>query len=237
MKKLTPMENLRESQDSGYTIIEALMAMVVVSVLMISIAPVLVFATGTRLQARRVELATQAAKTYIDGVRSGAIQVDDTSVNPSTPIIETKELASTANRNTFKVDAPSASGSLSCQNEGYCTTPGAPKRLYCVNLDDTPGCDSNSVKDMIIQAYRSIPEATATNAGNGYLLGVRVYRAGAFKSGVSLLLDPQQQQQSTVTGGIGNIRIPVVQMTTEIGTSSGAAKSGFQNLCARVGCK
>ncbi len=71
---------------------------------------------------------------------------------------------------------------------------------------------------MIIQAYRSIPEASETNAGNGYLLGVRVYRAGAFKSGVSLVLDPQAQQQSTITGGIGNISIPVVQMTTEIGT-------------------
>ncbi len=237
MKKLTPLENLRESPDSGYTIIEALMAMVVVSVLMISIAPVLVFATGTRLQARRVELASQAAKTYIDGVRSGVIPVADTSVTPSTAIIETKVLASTADRNTFKVDAPSASGSLSCQNDGYCTTPGSPKRLYCVNLDDTPGCSPDSVKDMIIQAYRSIPTAGATDPRDGYLLGVRVYRAGAFKSGVTLVLDPQDQQQSTITGGIGNISIPVVQMTTEIGTSSGAAKSGFQNLCARVGCQ
>ena len=233
--KLIQQQNLRESQDSGYTIIEALMAMVVVSVLMISIAPVLVFATGTRLQARRVELATQAAKTYIDGVRSGAIPVANTEVTPITPIIETKELAATADRNTFKVNAPSNLG-LSCLTDGYCTSPGAPNQLYCVNLDDTAGCSPNSVKDMIIQAYRSIPSTTATDPRDGYLLGVRVYRAGAFKSGVTILADPQAQQQSTITGGIGNITIPVVQMTTEIGTSNGAAKSGFQNLCARVGC-
>ncbi|OCQ91429.1 N-terminal cleavage protein [Oscillatoriales cyanobacterium USR001] len=233
MKKLTPLENLRESPDSGYTIIEALMAMVVVSVLMISIAPVLVFATGTRLQARRVELATQAAKTYIDGVRSGAIPVATISGTTITPIIETTVLAQTDDRNTFKVNAPSNLG-LSCSGDGYCQTPAS---LYCVNLDDTAGCSSNSVKDMIIQAYRSIPDAATTDPRQGYLLGVRVYRAGAFKSGVTLVADPQAQQQSTITGGIGNISVPVVQMTTEIGTSSGASKSGFQNLCDRVGCQ
>ncbi|MDF0555812.1 hormogonium polysaccharide secretion pseudopilin HpsB [Kamptonema sp. UHCC 0994] len=237
MTKLTPLENLRQSQDSGYTIIEAIMAMIVVAVLMIAIAPVLVFSTGTRVQARRVELATQAARTYIDGVRSGAILVADTTVNPSTPIIETTVVDPDTNpdREDFKVPAPNNAG-LDCQTDGYCTTPASPNSLYCVNLDDTPGCDPNSVKDMLIQAYRSIPAANQTDPRQGYLLGVRVYRADAFKSGVTLVTDPQEQQQSTISGGIGNPSIPVVQMTTEIGTSSGAAKSGFQNLCARVGC-
>jgi type II secretory pathway pseudopilin PulG len=38
---------------------------------MVGIAPVLVLSVATRVQARRVELGTQAARTYIDGVRSG----------------------------------------------------------------------------------------------------------------------------------------------------------------------
>lgn len=233
MNKLTPLENLRQSQDSGYTILEAMMAMVVVAVLMIAIAPVLVFATGTRVQARRVELASQAARTYIDGVKSGAIPVATISGTTITPIIETMVLASTDDRNTFNVPAPNNAG-LSCQNDGYCQTPTS---LYCVNLDDDPGCKPESVKDMLIQAYRSIPEANKTDPRQGYLLGVRVYRADAFKSGVTLVADPQKQQQSTISGGIGNPSIPVVQMTTEIGTSSGAAKSSFQNLCDRIGCQ
>lgn len=232
MNKLTRLEHLRQSQDSGYTILEAMMAMVVVAVLMIAIAPVLVFATGTRVQARRVELATQAARTYIDGVRSGAIAVADTTVNPSTPIIETTELDPGTNREDFKVPAPDNAG-LICQEDGYCQNPAS---LYCVNLDDDPGCKPESVKDMIVQAYRSIPAANQTDPRQGYLLGVRVYRADAFKPGVTLVADPQEQQQSTITGGIGNPSIPVVQMTTEIGTSSGAANSSFQNLCDRVGC-
>jgi type II secretory pathway pseudopilin PulG len=51
--------------------------MIVVSVLMIAIAPVMAFSVATRVQARRVELATQAARTYIDALRTGAIKPDD----------------------------------------------------------------------------------------------------------------------------------------------------------------
>jgi len=66
-------QNVSKPRDGGYTIIESLVAMIVVSVLMIAIAPVMAFSVATRVQARRVELATQAAKTYIDALRTGAI--------------------------------------------------------------------------------------------------------------------------------------------------------------------
>jgi type II secretory pathway pseudopilin PulG len=58
---------------SGYTILEGLMAVVVVSVMLLAIGPVIAFSVGTRVQAKRVELATQAARSYIDGVKSEAI--------------------------------------------------------------------------------------------------------------------------------------------------------------------
>ncbi|MCF3609257.1 prepilin-type cleavage/methylation domain-containing protein [Planktothrix agardhii 1033] len=58
---------------SGYTILEGLMAVVVVSVMLLAIGPVIAFSVGTRVQAKRVELATQAGKSYIDGVKSEAI--------------------------------------------------------------------------------------------------------------------------------------------------------------------
>lgn len=70
-------QNVSKSRDGGYTIIESLVAMIVVSVLMIAIAPVMAFSVATRVQARRVELATQAARTYIDALRTGAIKRND----------------------------------------------------------------------------------------------------------------------------------------------------------------
>jgi len=70
-------QNVSKSRDGGYTIIESLVAMIVVSVLMIAIAPVMAFSVATRVQARRVELATQAARTYINALRTGAIKPND----------------------------------------------------------------------------------------------------------------------------------------------------------------
>jgi prepilin-type N-terminal cleavage/methylation domain-containing protein len=72
--KRQQQQNLSQSRDGGYTIIESLVAMIVVSVLMIAIAPVMAFSVATRVQARRMELATQAARTYIDALRTGALK-------------------------------------------------------------------------------------------------------------------------------------------------------------------
>ncbi len=87
MTKRQQQQNLSESRDGGYTIIESLVAMIVVSVLMIAIAPVMAFSVATRVQARRVELATQAAKAYIDALRTGAIASPDQidTVAPAVP--------------------------------------------------------------------------------------------------------------------------------------------------------
>ena len=74
MTKRQQQQNLSQSRDGGYTIIESLVAMIVVSVLMIAIAPVMAFSVATRVQARRMELATQAARAYIDALRTGALQ-------------------------------------------------------------------------------------------------------------------------------------------------------------------
>ncbi len=76
--KRQPQQNLSQSRDGGYTIIESLVAMIVVSVLMIAIAPVMAFSVATRVQARRMELATQAARAYIDALRTGALEPGDT---------------------------------------------------------------------------------------------------------------------------------------------------------------
>ena len=68
------------SSQSGFTIMECLIAVVVVSVLMAAIAPVIALAVSTRVQSRRVELATQAARAYIDSITSGAISAPNHTV-------------------------------------------------------------------------------------------------------------------------------------------------------------
>jgi prepilin-type N-terminal cleavage/methylation domain-containing protein len=104
-------QNVSKSRDGGYTIIESLVAMIVVAVLMIAIAPVMAFSVATRVQARRVELATQAARTYINALRTGALEPND-QTNPGFP--SNSPAAPTSSTNLYCVnfdEKPGCTGS------------------------------------------------------------------------------------------------------------------------------
>ena len=152
MTKRQQQQNLSQSRDGGYTIIESLVAMIVVSVLMIAIAPVMAFSVATRVQARRVELATQAARTYIDALRTGTI----------TP-------------------KPSASEPKGFPAQDM-SPPTASTDLYCVNFDETPDCQSSKgSKDFFVQGvWQNLANPTDDPTTTGYELTVRVYRADGF---------------------------------------------------------
>jgi prepilin-type N-terminal cleavage/methylation domain-containing protein len=214
------------SNQSGYTIIESLMAIVVVAVLMTAVSPMLVFSTATRLQAKRLELATIAGKSYLDGVRSGSIPVSTLSGTTWTEIIP---VATSALKDQAAPSKPS-NGSLLCANTGYCTDPA---NVYCVDFDGS-GCTSNSMQDMVVQAFRdgNADPKTGYDPTTGYQLMVRVYRANSFKSEVGDLLTTDSS--STVTSGLGNRRAPLVIMSTEI--SPQKVQQSYQDYCDRVGC-
>ena len=209
------------SSESGFTIIESLMAIVVVAILMTAIAPVIILSVATRLQARRVELATDAAKAYIDGVRSGTIPA---------PTITKKSAGATTD--PPPPDAPS--GTLTCnKSNDYCSSPtSSSASLYCFNRDNTDGCTTSSYQDMVIQTFGY--NSASIDAQEGYKLGVRVYRADAFKSGITLkaLKDKDIKIQNSFTGGTGltAIQAPLVEFTTEISNKS----TSFGNFCDRL---
>ncbi|MEM1393439.1 MAG: hormogonium polysaccharide secretion pseudopilin HpsB [Cyanobacteria bacterium P01_H01_bin.150] len=199
---------------SGFTIIESLVAIIVVGILMTAIAPTIVLSVATRVQARRVELAADAAKSYIDGARTGTI---DVSILPND-----KELN--------KYDAPKT-GTLTCNKDNdYCTSP--EKNLYCIDGDADSKCTKDSSRDMIVQAFRY--NSNSTNIEDGYSLGVRVYRADAFdRKKVKQLkaLKDNVKKQSTFTGGTGltSVQTPLMEITTDVSNSS-----TFEDFCKRL---
>ncbi|MEG3970186.1 prepilin-type N-terminal cleavage/methylation domain-containing protein [Microcoleus sp. T2B6] len=203
MNKRQQQQNLPHSQDGGYTIIESLVAMIVVSVLMIAIAPVMAYSVATRVQARRIELATMAARTYIDALRVGAIRDD------------------TKSPEGFPSNTP--------------TAPTDPAQLYCVNLDETPGCAGS--KEFLVQGVWRNPANPTDPTTTGYELTVRVYRADAFSSSGALTTT----QQSVANSGLGNPKAPLVVMQTEIPPTTQGAASPYRSLCDRLknttGCK
>ncbi|MEO1374149.1 MAG: hormogonium polysaccharide secretion pseudopilin HpsB, partial [Cyanobacteria bacterium J06635_10] len=187
LKKLRPPS----SNQSGFTIIESLVAIIVVGILMTAIAPTIVLSVATRVQARRVEFATDAAQSYIDGVRSGTIEPPELP-NKSDDELEEYDFS--------KYDAPKQ-GTLTCNANDYCSKPDT--NLYCVDGDADGSCTIATSKDMIVQAFRYNPSSTEPE--DGYSLGVRVYRADAFDKKkvkeLKALKNDDAKKQSTFTGG------------------------------------
>jgi len=209
MTKQKQHQNLSQPRDGGYTIIESLVAMIVVSVLMIAIAPVMAFSVATRVQARRTELATQAGKAYIDALRSQSIKFRGP--------IKGFPAKSTATTQATLPNTPVPTGK---------------DDLYCVDMDEKLDCDPSSTKDFYVQGAWLNPDTSITNGDptlKGYQLLVRVYRADSFAPGVILNSAPQGKKQSVV--GLGDRRRPVVEMSTEIPASGNPSyKSIFERL-------
>jgi prepilin-type N-terminal cleavage/methylation domain-containing protein len=210
MSKQRQQQNLPPSRDGGYTIIESLVAMIVVSVLMVAIAPVMAFSVATRVQARRVELATQAARTYIDGLRTGAIKRNDSKI-PGFPSKIAGDLAPT-----------SLTG------------------LYCVNFDETPACDGNKdfVVQGLLQNLPNPAPADPTTTG--YSLTVRVYRADAFTSSSSGPMKTTQQSVANSALGDPKAPLVVMQTEIPASTvpgSYGSLCSRIPDSGGNTGCK
>jgi len=211
MTKRQQHQNLSQSRDGGYTIIESLVAMIVVSVLMIAIAPVMAFSVATRVQARRTELATQAARTYIDALRTGAIK----DVPKGFPL------------------------QVTAANVADATAPTSSNNLYPIDMDGG-GFSATSSTDFYVQGAWRNPSNPPDPTKTGYELMVRVYRADSFASGVTLKQNPKSEKKQSVVGGLGDRTMPVVEMTTQIPRTTGET-SAYESLCARLkgtnGCK
>lgn len=198
---------------AGFTIIEPLVAIIVVAILMTAIAPVILLSTANRVQARRIELATQAAKTYIDGVKAGSIDA---------PAESDKD-------NIAETSVPTAS-SISCDSGKYCSND---RRLFCVDGDNDNKCLATDPRDFIIQTFR-----TRGEANKGFGLGLRVYRADGFSDSGALKRGERQRttgsagrgEKSLVQVGLGDRKTPLVEMTTDVATDT----TNFSDFCRRI---
>lgn len=188
------------SSESGYSLIESLIAIIVVSILMVSVAPMIALSVGTRAQAKRLELASQAGKAYVDFIRANSSSVVDSSTGQT--LAEKYAPATTTNV------APTP-GDFVADVEGYVDDTNT---LYCVNFDEEAGCQSNSLVDMVVQPVR----LNGVNPNAGYNLLVRVYRADAFSSDDTL---QTQGQNSAIANAIGDRTAPMIQFSTSIGST------------------
>jgi len=217
MMQLPQKHNI--NKDAGFTIMESLIAMVVVSSLMLAISPVLILSASTRVQSRRVELSSQIARSFIDGVRSGRIEAQDiTPVN-----ININQNALSSRNITNSTDGyliSSASMAAPTSEEG----------LYCVQSDGTIQLPENNCENRLffIQARRT--SINGSDPNDGYRLAVRVYRRDIdFMKPVLANTNTTKNTQAVV--GSGNKQAPLVEIIADIANNN----TSFTALCNRLG--
>jgi len=207
--KFLKFQNPPPTSESGYTILEGIMAILMVTVMLTLVGPVIAFSVGTRVQAKRIELASQAAKAYVDSLRAGSLPP---------PVDNTPDASALKKR-----PAPN-SGNLDCDpNQGFCNQT---KTLYCVSFDGNNTCSNESLVDMVVQAQACYPkDTTVLNEKDGYHLLVRVYRANAFGK----LTDgfKEGKSDSSVTNALGDPSKPLTTFTTYIVPDADSAFNSF----------
>ncbi|OIP72689.1 MAG: hypothetical protein AUK48_10960 [Oscillatoriales cyanobacterium CG2_30_44_21] len=177
-------------QESGFSLIESLIAVAVVSILIVAIAPLVALSTSSRINARRIDQATQAARSYVDAVRGGVIDPVGfpASLIRNTPNDEMQYTFEDPTDPTKGVAAPSSNPTLALNStcsqvtdSALGSTAGTTVLGTCVDTNGN-GFSLDDPQDLFIQPMRSGPTDASELKGQGYWLAVRVYRSDALIS-------------------------------------------------------
>lgn len=220
MQRRQHKQNL-SCNDSGFTIVESLIGLIVAAVLLAAIAPILVLSTANRVQARRVEKAAKAARTFIDGVRAKAIAAPTKTITLSALPASNQSRSLSENLvDTTKMPIPQSASDTS---------------LYCFKKDgtittNTTGCNTDKFEQFFIQAAQI--KVTGSGLDDGYRLAIRVYRTDInFSQTITASNSNIKKTQRTFTPGLGDRQAPIIEMTTDIANSD----TTFNALCQRLG--
>ncbi|OYQ62896.1 hypothetical protein B9G53_19820 [Pseudanabaena sp. SR411] len=210
------------STQAGFSLIESLVAVVVVAILLAAIVPMVVLSTASRVQARRVDLATQAARSYVDGVRAGVINIIDPVA--SFPYIDDASTWVGTSRSQYFQSVPAPTNA----------TVAALNALPGIKIDTNgDGFSVDDPQDLVIQPMRSgAPDGNNLDS-QGFYMAVRVYRADAFladtatppnltgiRAGVSLQTGNNETDcpngSRVFTSSNGSLTCPLVVMKVDV---------------------
>lgn len=176
IKKNPALRNARGEQ--GLTLIECLVAIIVVSITIVAITPPIMLATATRIQSRRAEQANQAAQGELDRIRfiveRGNYTLNDLPASGGAGAISTVGVAAgpPSGSTPLLTRRTTCSGTYA-SNPRYPTTP-APSATGLI-LVDVDG-DANCTPDYVMQVFRNNGQTPqGETAPFSFDMGVRVY--------------------------------------------------------------
>ncbi len=232
--------------DRGLTLIEGLVAIIIVSITLVSITPPIFWATGTRVQNRRAEQALQLAQGEIDRVRTVMDQGKATiNLLPPVPSALTDNNLRSANiaAPTIPKDTNVVTVNPQCTNLDDGKAPDSTQKYLQVNTDPNPENAKDCKANFLVQTFRS--KGIDENGGDpnttglipvGFVMGVRVYSIVAesnLKAGKGLT----EQASLKGTNGLGNqlTRPLAVQYSTIVRSNASQNLDIYRKLCPTPG--
>jgi prepilin-type N-terminal cleavage/methylation domain-containing protein len=225
----------QSDQRSGFTLIESLVAIIVITITVVSVIPPIFWATATRVQNRRVEQAVQLAQGEIDRVRSGIERRDFDLVD--LPPQAGNDIRPNAPAPTTIDTAKLRSISPTCNPTGDGRPPSQVNAVIPVDTD--PG--DNCKPEFFIQVFRGRGVTLSTLPGalpEGIVMGVRVYSIAATRNGTTLNPGLETKPGAVrTTNGLGTQRTRPIAVQYSVITRSNASDglSLYRQLCAQLG--
>ncbi|MBD2177518.1 hypothetical protein H6F42_11400 [Pseudanabaena sp. FACHB-1998] len=217
--KIRRSSNL-SADDTGFSLLEALVGVAVVSIVIVAIAPMVALSTSARINARRVDQATQAARSYIDAVRGGGINagVFPNIIVASAPNAQFQYTFESINPPiTTNISASTTSCAQVTQAVfGVATVKGA-----CVDTNGN-GFNVGDPQDLFVQPMRSGPTQSDPNFSDlnnrGFWFAVRVYRSDALTNGLTLKTgnEPECVRNKLAFANTTSRLCPLVTMRAQI---------------------
>jgi prepilin-type N-terminal cleavage/methylation domain-containing protein len=214
LQKLTQMFSERDvhrqgrhrSTTSGFTLIESLVAIMVISITLVAITPPIFWATGTRVQNRRAEQALALAQGEIDRVkaiveRGGTVNVLDLpkSIGPVQKLDDKGDLAPKAAWTFMRSTDPNLNTAEKLVGPTVAKYP-EPTKYIPVDTD------GDGTADFLLQVFRNdgiCDPARPTDPCPGgprvFVMMVRVYAGIAAKSTLPLL----EKEKASLLGSTG----------------------------------
>jgi prepilin-type N-terminal cleavage/methylation domain-containing protein len=203
-----------QPSDAGLSLIECLVAIIIISITVVAITPPIFLATATRIQSRRADQANQIAQGEIDRIRvvmeRGNYTLNDLPA-AGTGTITTIAAASPATATSGPYLSPAT-----CTGTRYPTTTPTPTTTL-VRVD----VDGDCTPDYVMQVYRTNGIApsgsTASDPPFSFDIGVRVYAYSSGETLPTLGIERSSLIMGTGRRDVGsNIRRPLVALYSKL---------------------